>query len=166
MYCTPHFDSKEFSRWGRPNKPGFEKDVLYPTEWISLRLVPLCRQLEVIRTALGDKAIHINSGYRDPNYNALIGGARLSQHMAGRAADITVTGVEPQQVHDTILELVIKKTIVIGGLGYYEPGAHGNGFVHVDIRDCEFTPAGGGSTVLIGKALKKLVRWTGSRAEN
>jgi hypothetical protein len=166
MFCTKHFDSNEFTRWGRPGKPGFEKDVPYPTEWISLRLVPLCRQLEVIRDALGERHIHINSGYRDPNYNALIGGARLSQHMAGRAADITIADVEPQQVHDTILELYIKKAIVIGGLGYYAAGEHGNGFVHVDIRDCEFSLVGGGSTVVVGRTLKKLARWTGSRAEN
>ena len=34
--------------------------------------------------------IKINSGYRCPELNILVGGAACSQHMSGEAADITV----------------------------------------------------------------------------
>ena len=34
-------------------------------------------------------AIHINSGYRSKRLNTIIGGAATSQHMDGKAADIT-----------------------------------------------------------------------------
>ena len=33
-------------------------------------------------------AIHVNSGYRNPEYNASVDGAKNSQHMLGCAADI------------------------------------------------------------------------------
>lgn len=149
---TPHFSAHEFDRM--PNmRPGFEKfqsRVPYPPAWVKSRLAPLCQALEVIRAKLGNVAIRIGSGYREPAYNAKIGGAKASQHMAGRAADITVSGVAPRVVHDLILDLYNEGLIKIGGLGYYPPVAKkSQGFVHVDVRPTT-----------------KLVRWTGSRAEN
>lgn len=35
------------------------------------------------------KPIYVNSGYRNPQLNRLVGGAPSSQHMKGEAADIT-----------------------------------------------------------------------------
>lgn len=45
-----------------------------------------------------DAPITIQSGYRTPAYNRAVGGAPASQHMEGRAADITVEGVSPDKV--------------------------------------------------------------------
>lgn len=45
--------------------------------------------LEQIRLALGGRPLRINSGYRCPKLNRAVGGARLSAHMAGWAADFT-----------------------------------------------------------------------------
>ena len=47
----------------------------------------LAAGLEEVRTALGNKPMRINSGYRSPKLNRAVGGARLSAHMAGYAAD-------------------------------------------------------------------------------
>lgn len=50
-----------------------------------------------------DVAITINSAYRDPDYNALIPGAKRSQHMGFVAIDINVRGVNPTLVADQLL---------------------------------------------------------------
>jgi uncharacterized protein YcbK (DUF882 family) len=136
---TPHFKVGEFARPARPAR-GFPAAAPYPAAWVSARLRPLCEALEVLRTELGGKSIKIGSGYRDPDYNRAIGGARASQHMQGRAADITVAGVTPKRVHDTLLRLHQEGRIRIGGLGSYP------GFTHVDVRPGT-----------------RLARWTGSR---
>ena len=47
----------------------------------------LAAGLEEVRPALGNKPMRINSGYRSPKLNRAVGGARLSAHMAGYAAD-------------------------------------------------------------------------------
>lgn len=48
-----------------------------------------CRALEPLRQHLG-LPIHVNSGYRCEQVNALVGGAKTSQHLKGEAADITI----------------------------------------------------------------------------
>lgn len=49
----------------------------------------LCNALmDVIRKAYG-YPIYINSGYRTPEYNKLIGGVSNSQHVTGEACDFT-----------------------------------------------------------------------------
>ena len=54
-----------------------------------------CRQLlEPARQAIGCPII-INSGFRNPRVNALVGGVRNSQHLQGQAADIRPK--DPQQ---------------------------------------------------------------------
>lgn len=134
MKITPHFTLSEFAQ---PKRHGLPY-VPYPQAWVQSRLRPLCEALELLRSNLGGKSIVILSGYRTAPYNAKIGGARRSQHMAGTAADIVVTGCSPQQVYDMARELV--EYTEIGGLGLYP------GFVHVDVRR------------------GPLVRWTGSRS--
>ena len=44
--------------------------------------------LDPAREALGSP-IHVNSGYRSPEVNKVIGGAKNSQHVLGEAADLT-----------------------------------------------------------------------------
>lgn len=50
-------------------------------------LVCLWQYLEDIRTAFGEP-IFINSGFRTPIVNHLVGGVPTSRHLCGRAADI------------------------------------------------------------------------------
>ena len=57
-----------------------------PTNIVS-ELKRLCEFLEVVRIALGNNPMHIDSGYRSPLVNTAIGGIYNSQHMKGQAAD-------------------------------------------------------------------------------
>jgi hypothetical protein len=84
-------------------------------------------QLEIIRAAAGTN-IRINSGYRTKSKNTSVGGKRDSQHLLGKATDITANGKTPKQLHDLILKLINDKKILQGGLGLYST------FVHYDIR--------------------------------
>ncbi len=68
------------------------------------------------------KPININSGYRTPTYNAKIGGADNSYHTLGRAADIAVSGISPQDVAEYC------ESIGVRGIGC------GANYVHVDTR--------------------------------
>ena len=90
---------------------------------VTSRIVKLARYLDEVRSFLGDRAIHITSGYRDPVSNRYVGGARDSRHMYGDAVDFWVEGMD---VVDAFYKLK----------GYHRTGglAVGNGFVHLDLR--------------------------------
>jgi len=87
----------------------------------------LAGQLQILRDNLGE-SIHINSGYRTPAYNKRIGGVSNSQHVLGKAADITCKSKTPKQLAAVIEKMIGNGSLKIGGLGVYP------GFVHVDIR--------------------------------
>lgn len=63
------------------------------------------RVLDPIRSLYG-KPIYVNSGFRSETLNKVIGGARNSQHMEGKAADITAGNPkENKKLWDIILFL-------------------------------------------------------------
>jgi len=74
------------------------------------------------------KPITINSGYRSPEHNEKIGGSKKSQHLLGKAADVVIEGVSPDDVADAIEFLIENKMMKQGGLGRYDS------FTHYDIR--------------------------------
>jgi len=90
-------------------------------------MVKVANQLQILRNHLG-KPIQINSAWRSEEYNASVGGVKDSQHIMGRAADITVRDLNPTEVYNTIEELIEKGDMLQGGLGLYDT------FVHYDIR--------------------------------
>tara|TARA_R110000803_G_scaffold54585_1_gene111313 strand:- start:3356 stop:3703 length:348 start_codon:yes stop_codon:yes gene_type:complete len=82
----------------------------------------LVRGLDKIREHF-DKPITINSGCRCKTYNASINGAKNSQHMLGRAADIVVKDI------DTPLIAELANNLGFGGIHAY------TNFTHVDTRN-------------------------------
>jgi len=90
-------------------------------------LKDLVENLQVIRNTI-DKPIRIISGYRSPKYNRRIDGARRSQHMLAKAADIVIRGMSPVEVHREVLKLIKEDKIKKGGVGLYKY------FVHYDVR--------------------------------
>ena len=99
-----------------------------PSE-VYLNIVKLVGQLQFLRDYTG-RAITVNSAYRSPEHNSKIGGAMSSQHLLGKAADITIEGLKPAEVYRLIDELIDMGLMLQGGLGLYEK----KGFVHYDIR--------------------------------
>lgn len=86
----------------------------------------LMRILEDIREHF-NKPVIINSGYRTPEWNTKVGGAKNSYHMKGMAADIVVKGVNPKQVAE--YASVIMQN---GGVIRY------TNFVHIDVREKKY----------------------------
>ena len=87
----------------------------------------LTRNLQVLRGHLG-KAVRVISGYRTKKYNTRIGGARRSQHMLAKAADIKISGMSPKEIKTLIEQLIKEGKMMKGGVGLYRT------FVHYDVR--------------------------------
>ena len=84
----------------------------------------LVERLQILRDMV-KKPIYITSGYRTSEYNKKVGGAIKSQHMEGKAADITVKGMTAKE-----LELLAKK------VGFtYTQTYFNKPHLHVDVRD-------------------------------
>ena len=79
--------------------------------------------LEDIRTYFGRPVI-INSSCRCIKHNESVGGGKKSQHLLGRAADITVNGFTPSDVQSYVLSRWQNQY----GIGVY------NTFTHIDSR--------------------------------
>jgi uncharacterized protein YcbK (DUF882 family) len=114
---TNNFSLQEFnSKCGRdmPNK-------------VMINIIELAKNLQVLRDAV-NKPITITSGYRSPEHNAKVKGAKNSQHIFGTAADIKVQGMTPKEVALVIETLIKDGKMKEGGIGVY------NSWVHYDIR--------------------------------
>jgi len=113
---SEHFDRDEFRCKGENCHPSGTGNCGFDT--VDVGLVNL---LERIRQHF-DKPVIINSGCRCMAHNEREGGSRNSQHVKGRAADIVVVGIEPDDVADYAY------SIAAGGVGRY------NNFSHIDSR--------------------------------
>lgn len=147
---TEHFSAEEFACKDSAR-------TSYPSEWIGDRLTVLCRVLEVVRAAHGGP-LYIVSGYRTPAFNATLaaksaGVAKVSQHIQGRAADISLLpncyAVSPDEIakfHATIRGLFDAGQLPsLGGLGVYPHWVHLDIRAKTDGRLATWTGAGFGS---------------------
>lgn len=73
-----------------------------PIVFIDTYLVTI---LSILRTKL-EKPVIITSGYRTPEHNKKVGGAKYSYHMRGMAADIRVEGMTARELAKKLDEIV------------------------------------------------------------
>lgn len=117
MKLTENFSLDEFAcKDGTP----------VPNELMA-NVIELANNLQVLRDKL-QAPVHINSGYRSPEYNEKIGGVKNSQHMQAKAADITTRDYSPSELATIIETLIAAGKMKEGGVGRYR------GFVHYDVR--------------------------------
>lgn len=102
--------SSNFSAWEFASRDGARPTVIDPH---------LVQHLEELRTICGSRPLRIVSGYRSPAHNARVGGARRSQHLLGRAADIPYGYATLAQARQA---------------GFRGIGTQGPYAVHVDVR--------------------------------
>jgi uncharacterized protein YcbK (DUF882 family) len=95
--------------------------------YLQKNLIVLADNLQVLRNHL-NTSVSINISYRPKWYELSRGRSGTSQHTYFKAADIVVKGYAPNEVADTIEELIREGKMKEGGLGRY------NSFTHYDIR--------------------------------
>lgn len=109
LKISEHFKVKEYAC-----KDGSQ--VVFVDE--QLRLM-----LEILRNRIG-KPVIITSGYRTPEWNKKVGGAKNSYHMRGMAADIKVNGMTPKELAKELNKIAADEC----GIIVYK------NWVHFDVR--------------------------------
>lgn len=119
MFLSPHFQVGEFR--------SFDDEHGYLTTDIILIDDKMPGILENIFSALNCSIIHINSGYRDPQFDEQIGGFQ-GYHSKGQAVDISCYGQDGQLISPKDVCITAENLGVLG-IGY------GDGYTHLDTRD-------------------------------
>ena len=94
---TPHFTLEELTHTDHRTLDNT------PNDSERANLVRLANFLELVKVALGGKPIMVNSAFRSKAVNDAVGSKDTSQHRVGRAADIRVPGITPDQVVRTLI---------------------------------------------------------------
>ena len=110
---TEHFKVKEFACKD-------ESPIVFVDEYLAVLL-------EILRKTI-KKPVIITSGYRTPEHNKKVGGAKYSFHMRGMAADITVKDMTPKDVAKELNKLVPNSC----GIIVYKS------WVHFDTRNSKY----------------------------
>jgi len=101
-------------------------------------LVRLAEMLEQVREVLG-KPIMVNSAFRSKQVNDGVGSRDTSQHRIGCAADIRVSGMNPDQVCRAVIAAKLPYDQIIRE--FYNPETRAGGWTHISIPNTkEMTP--------------------------
>lgn len=126
---TPIYSGSNFT-WGEATKDCtrylktlfIDNRLIIHDDEIEKNIVATAKKLDELRKDLGSRPIYVNSWYRPPHINALVGGAKWSRHQYGDAVDICSAYYSPQFLYRYLHDRHP------GGLGRYF------GFVHIDFR--------------------------------
>jgi len=121
---SDHFSLEELTYSDLAVRHGIDNN---PNGDIVVNLTRLAKLLERVRLLL-NKPIHINSAYRSPEVNNLLGSKPTSQHCVGCAADIKVGSMTPDQV---------VKAIVHSDISYDQVIREFDSWVHLSIPNNE-----------------------------
>lgn len=131
MHLTKNFTLEEMTKSETALRFGLDNT---PNDQELSNLVALCESvLQPIRDHFG-KGVKVNSGFRDPEVNAKVGGSKTSDHCKGMAADIEIPGVANADLAQFIVDNMTFRQVI---LEFYTPGIPDSGWVHVsyDITD-------------------------------
>ena len=121
---SDHFNLEELIYSDLAVRHGIDNN---PNGDIVVNLTRLAKLLERVRLLL-NKPIHINSAYRNPEVNNLLGSKPTSQHCVGCAADIKVDSMTPDEV---------VKAIVHSDIPYDQIIREFDSWVHISIPNNE-----------------------------
>jgi zinc D-Ala-D-Ala carboxypeptidase len=133
---TLHFAWSEFKQKSQGNCSAganayagtFDGGMASPKR-VKLNVKRVMWRLEAVRTKAGGQPIGINSGFRSKAYNDCIGGAGVSQHMYGTAADNRIAGTSNRQARN------LAKASQLHGIGCYSKLAHNHFDVRIDNQE-------------------------------
>ena len=86
------------------------------------------KKLEALRHEFNEPMI-VSSGYRHESYNQVIGGAKNSPHLYGKAVDIVISGKSAYR----LMKLAIQHSFT--GIGVSQRGPHEKRFLHIDTME-------------------------------
>jgi len=95
MNLSPNFTLQELTQSETAARNGWENT---PNEQEITNLRRLAELLQQVKTAVGNKPVLVNSGFRSKRVNDAVGSKDSSQHRSGCAADIRVPGMTPRAV--------------------------------------------------------------------
>ena len=100
MNLSPNFTLEELTHSEIAERNGLDNT---PNADVKANLTRLARFLEEVRRVLG-RPIMVNSAYRSPAVNTVVGSKPTSQHCIGCAADIKVPGLTPDNIVKELLK--------------------------------------------------------------
>lgn len=111
MDFHPRFPKWRFEFSQTAVREGIDNTIPPELETNAARLSFFLADLEILLGTAGLPArIEISSGYRSPRLNSAVKGARNSDHMSARAADISVVGIKPIDLSRFIQSRMIERT--------------------------------------------------------
>lgn len=101
MTLSPHFTLEELMVTDKPldnSPPNNILEILRTTAFY----------MEQVREVLGNVSITVTSGYRSPEVNKAVGGAKTSAHLLGYAIDFIASGHTPYTIANVLARSNIK----------------------------------------------------------
>ncbi len=106
MQLTEHFSLEELVA---SETAKARKLVNRPDGPAKANLLRLCETLLEPARGLLKVGLHVNSGFRGPELNSLVGGMKASAHLTGRAADVVPLGVNVEEAFHRLCEAPLQK---------------------------------------------------------
>lgn len=119
MLYFKHWSDVSTAQWRWPN---FTPEEIACRGTGKLGIDPAAMdKLQALRDRLGAPLI-LKSAFRSPEHNAAVGGAKASQHLKGKAFDVSQANHDPEKFE------AVARAVGFTGFGFYQK----NDFIHVD----------------------------------